>query len=286
MSENIYSGHAVWWACWQKAGDRRGLLLLIPSCHQDIPAHLLPGVTSDLLVLPITGFSCFRANSHMSCATVKSSRLPTIKSFSDIFPQRKRKEDGTTKMTFWGKRASNFTDLKGSASGFPQFAIALSRHRIFQNLWQGKHACDMLFLLVEHFNGYVQLSQWDLTFLEQEFVTAYLTRMNSLPKSTRKELAGRTLAIGKLWHVWRERMLGGGATSVSKCNFLSSKQALLFPADVLPLPCSNAKMFYLVRSQGKEILLQWKYLFTCYLNTVILFSWTKTSITARWDCDD
>lgn len=56
----------------------------------------------------------------------------------------------------------------------------------------------MLFLLVEHFNGYVQLSQWDLTFLEQEFVTAYLTRMNSLPKSTRKELAGRTLAIGKL----------------------------------------------------------------------------------------
>lgn len=56
----------------------------------------------------------------------------------------------------------------------------------------------MLFLLVEHFNGYVQLSQWDLTFLEQEFVTTYLIWMNLLPKSTRKELARRTLAIGKL----------------------------------------------------------------------------------------
>lgn len=112
----------------------------------------------------------------------------------------------------------------------------------------------MMVFLVEYFNGYAQLSQWDLTFLEQRFVTTYLIWINFLPKSTRKELTGQTLVMGKLWHVWRERTLGGGATSVSKSSFLSVKQALLFPADVLSLPCSSAKkMFCLVRSQGKEI---------------------------------
>lgn len=157
-------------------------------------------------------------------------------------------------MTSMGKRANNFPDLKCSAFGYWQCTVALSRHRILQNLWQGKYGCDMMVFLVEHFNGCAQLSQWDLTFLEQRFVTTYWIWMNFLPKSTRKELTGWTVVTGKLWHVWRECTLGGGATAVSKSSFLSAKQALLFPADVLSLPCSNAKkMFRLVRSKGKEI---------------------------------
>lgn len=56
----------------------------------------------------------------------------------------------------------------------------------------------MMFFLVEYFNGYAQLSQWDLTFLELRFVTTYLIWINFLPKSTRKELTGQTLVTGKL----------------------------------------------------------------------------------------
>lgn len=56
----------------------------------------------------------------------------------------------------------------------------------------------MMLFLMEDFNGYAQLSQWDFTFLEQEFVTTYLIWMDLLPKSTRNELTGQTLATGKL----------------------------------------------------------------------------------------
>lgn len=56
----------------------------------------------------------------------------------------------------------------------------------------------MMFVPVEHFNGYAQLSQWDLALSEQRSVTTYLIWMDFLPKSRRKESTRWTLAAGKL----------------------------------------------------------------------------------------
>lgn len=66
---------------------------------------------------------------------------------------------------------------------------------------KGKYGCDVVVFPVEYFNGCLQLSQWDLTLLEQRLVTTHLIWMNLLPKSTWEELTGWTLVTGTLCHV-------------------------------------------------------------------------------------
>lgn len=107
---------------------------------------------------------------------------------------------------------------------------------------------------VEGFNGDAQLSQGDLTFSEQRFVSTYVIWMNFLPESTRKELRGRASATGKLWHAWRERTLGGEATPVIQKE-ASYQQHELYSFLRLPCLCLAAVLrscFVLWEAKGKR----------------------------------
>lgn len=114
----------------------------------------------------------------------------------------------------------------------------------------GKYRCDMVGFPTEHLSGCPHLSQWDLTLLEQRLVTTWSRWTATIDTEgiDRTDFSNRDMVT------CGEHTCRGGAASVSESSFLSAKQALLFPADVLSLPRSNAeKILQLVRSQGREI---------------------------------
>lgn len=175
LKSYIFSGCAVWWVCWQIAGDHRAMLLLIPFCQQDIPVRLLDSAVSPF------GLGYHWAQ-LIQCQLMRNlytvvlpSCLHRTKSFLDIISQRNEERRWNKPNFISGvKEPTIFQIWNAVPYGHRQFTVALPRRRILQNLWQGKYGCDTMAFLVEHFNGYDQLSRWDLTFLEQEFFTTYL----------------------------------------------------------------------------------------------------------------